>query len=110
MEAMLNECFTHLQNNQNDTLNAKEKLETEAKSANKKSEVIDICSKSYQMCEDTHVDFVLAFRGFQINIHRSKYASDLGRPELVLTGENNVTSYVPYDKTKAMEFLEGRLR
>ena len=109
MEPMLLECYARLKSNQTDTMNAKERLEMEAKSANKKSEVIDICLKSYEMCEEAHVEFVLAFRGFQINIHRSNYASDLGRPELVLTGENNVTSYVPYDKISAIEFLNRRI-
>ena len=86
-----------------------EDLTLKAKNAGTKSQVLDICSKAYQRCQQNGESFTLdplAFGGrLQIKIQPSDYAYDEGKPQLVMITPIIETCYTPSDLNKAIEFL-----
>lgn len=91
-----------------------EDLTLKAKNAGTKSQVLDICSKAYQRCQQNGESFTLdplAFGGrLQIKIQPSDYAYDEGKPQLVMITPIVETCYTPSDLNKAIEFLSIRFR
>ena len=91
-----------------------EDLTLKAKNAGTKSQVLDICSKAYQRCQQNGESFTLdplAFGGrLQIKIQPSDYPYDEGKPQLVMITPIVETCYTPSDLNKAIEFLSIRFR
>ena len=91
-----------------------EDLTLKAKNAGTKSQILDICSKAYQRCQQNGESFTLdplAFGGrLQIKIQPSDYAYDEGKPQLVMITPIIETCYTPSDLNKAIEFLSIRFR
>ena len=91
-----------------------EDLTLKAKNAGTKSQVLDICSKAYQRCQQNGESFTLdplVFGGrLQIKIHRSDYPYDNGKPQLVMITPIVETRYTPSDLNKAIEFLSISFR
>jgi hypothetical protein len=91
-----------------------EDLTLKAKNAGTKSQILDICSKAYQRCQQNGESFTLdplAFGGrLQIKIQPSDYAYDEGKPQLVMITPIVETCYTPSDLNKAIEFLSIRFR
>ena len=93
---------------------SEEDLTLKAKNACTKSQVLDICSKAYQRCQQNGESFTLdplAFGGrLQIKIQPSNYPYDEGKPQLVMITSIVETCYTPSDLNKAIEFLSIRFR
>ena len=91
-----------------------EDLILKAKNAGTKSQVLDICSKAYQRCQQNRDSFTrdpLAFGGrLQINIQPSDYPYEERNPQLVMITHIIETCYTPSDLNKAIEFLSIRFR
>ena len=91
-----------------------EDLTLKAKNAGTKSQILDICSKAYQRCQQNGESFTLdplAFGGrLQIKIQPSNYPYDEGKPQLVMITPIVETCYTPSDLNKAIEFLSIRFR
>ena len=86
-------------------------LEFESKLVKNKREVLIICKKAYQRCLTTGELFNLKFPGFSIKFQCSEYASDDGKPRLILeTNSGNLTFYTPNDELSAIDFLDNRIK
>ena len=97
-----------------DSEEEEEDLTLKAKNACTKSQILDICSKAYQRCQQNGESFTLdplAFGGrLQIKIQPSDYAYDEGKPQLVMITPIVETCYTPSDLNKAIEFLSIRFQ